>query len=79
MFTAILDTGLERAETSGLDIGAPVGTPVKAPAPGIVVFAGVHAEYGQTLIVDHGHDTKSIYGHLSKLTVALNEKVQRLA
>jgi murein DD-endopeptidase MepM/ murein hydrolase activator NlpD len=62
---------------SGLDIGAPVGTPVKAPAPGIVVFAGVHAEYGQTLIVDHGNDTKSIYGHLSRLNVAVNEKVQR--
>ena len=62
---------------SGLDIGAPVGTPVKAPAPGVVVFAGVQAEYGQTLIVDHGHDTKSIYGHLSRLAVAVNEKVQR--
>jgi murein DD-endopeptidase MepM/ murein hydrolase activator NlpD len=62
---------------SGLDIGAPVGTQVKAPAPGTVVFAGVHAEYGQTLIVDHGNETKSLYGHLSKLTVAVNQKVQR--
>jgi murein DD-endopeptidase MepM/ murein hydrolase activator NlpD len=62
---------------SGLDIGAPVGTPVRAPAPGIVVFAGVHAEYGQTLIVDHGNDTKSIYGHLSRLHVAVNQKVER--
>jgi murein DD-endopeptidase MepM/ murein hydrolase activator NlpD len=62
---------------SGLDIGAPVGTPVRAPAPGTVVFAGVHAEYGQTLIVDHGNETKSIYGHLSRLTVAVNQKVER--
>ena len=62
---------------SGLDIGAPVGTPVRAPAPGTVVFAGVHAEYGQTLIVDHGNDTKSIYGHLSRLHVAVNQKVER--
>ena len=62
---------------SGLDIGAPVGTPVRAPAPGIVVFAGVHPEYGQTLIVDHGNDTKSIYGHLSRLHVAVNQKVER--
>jgi murein DD-endopeptidase MepM/ murein hydrolase activator NlpD len=62
---------------SGLDIGAPVGTPVKAPAPGTVVFAGVHAEYGQTLIVDHGNETKSIYGHLSRLNVAVNQKVER--
>jgi murein DD-endopeptidase MepM/ murein hydrolase activator NlpD len=62
---------------SGLDIGAPVGTPVRAPAPGTVVFAGVHAEYGQTLIVDHGNDTKSIYGHLSKVYVVENQKVER--
>ena len=62
---------------SGLDIGAPIGTPVKAPAPGTVVFAGVHAEYGQTLIVEHGHETKSLYGHLSRLNVAVNQKVQR--
>jgi murein DD-endopeptidase MepM/ murein hydrolase activator NlpD len=62
---------------SGLDIGAPVGTPVKAPAPGTVVFAGVHAEYGQTLIVDHGNDTKSLYGHLSRIGVAVNQKIER--
>jgi murein DD-endopeptidase MepM/ murein hydrolase activator NlpD len=62
---------------SGLDIGAPVGTPVKAPAPGTVVFAGVNPEYGQMLIIEHGNETKSIYGHLSRLRVTVNEKVQR--
>ena len=62
---------------SGLDIGAPIGTQVKSPAPGTVVFAGVHQEYGQTLIIDHGNETKSLYGHLSKLGVAVNEKVHR--
>ena len=62
---------------SGLDIGAPVGTQVKAPAPGTVVFAGPHPEYGQALIVDHGNETKSLYGHLSRLTVTVNQTVQR--
>ena len=62
---------------SGLDIGAPIGTLVRAPAPGTVVFAGVHAEYGRTLIVEHGHETKSLYGHLSRLNVAVNQKVRR--
>src|SRR5947208_1266758 len=61
---------------SGLDIGAPVGTPVKSPAPGTVVFAGVNAEYGQALMIDHGNETKSLYGHLSRLSVAVNENVQ---
>jgi murein DD-endopeptidase MepM/ murein hydrolase activator NlpD len=62
---------------SGLDIGARVGTPVKSPAPGTVVFAGMNSEYGQTLIIDHGNEMKSLYGHLSKLSVTVNQKVQR--
>ena len=62
---------------SGIDIGASVGTPVRAPAPGVVVFAGQHPEYGITLIIDHGNDTRSLYGHLSKLNVTVNQPVRR--
>jgi len=61
----------------GIDIGAPVGTPVKAPAPGVVVFAGRQADFGMTVIIDHGHDTRSLYGHLSKLAVSADRPVQR--
>jgi len=62
---------------SGLDIGAAVGTPVHAPAPGTVVFAGRLPEYGIALILEHGNDTKSLYGHLSRLHVVLDQKVER--
>ncbi|MGH7533977.1 MAG: M23 family metallopeptidase, partial [Gemmatimonadales bacterium] len=62
---------------SGVDIGAPIGTSVRAPAPGVVVFAGRHAEYGITLVIDHGNDTRSLYGHLSKLNMALDQEVKR--
>ncbi len=62
---------------SGLDIGAPRGTPVTAPAPGTVVFSGWQAEYGNTLIIDHGNDIKTLYGHLAKLGVAADQQVQR--
>ena len=62
---------------SGLDIGATRGTAVFAPAPGTVVFAGQHAEYGVTLVIDHGNDIKTLYGHLTKVTVAQDQKVQR--
>jgi murein DD-endopeptidase MepM/ murein hydrolase activator NlpD len=62
---------------SGIDIGASIGTPVKAPAPGVVIFAGPHPEYGITLIIDHGNDTKSLYGHLSRLNAAMDQAVQR--
>jgi murein DD-endopeptidase MepM/ murein hydrolase activator NlpD len=61
----------------GIDIGAPIGTEVKAPAPGVVTFAGRHPEYGITIVIDHGSETKSLYGHLSKLHVAAEQTVQR--
>lgn len=62
---------------SGIDIGAPVGTPVRAPAPGVVAFAGRHPEYGVALVIDHGNDTRSVYGHLSQLRVVASQTVQR--
>lgn len=61
----------------GLDIGAPRGTAVMAPAPGTVVLAGSHPEYGVTLVIDHGNDIKTLYGHLTKATVAQGQQVQR--
>jgi Peptidase family M23 len=61
----------------GIDIGAERGTPVHAPAAGTVTFAGAHAEYGLSVTLDHGEDLRTIYGHLSKITVAVGEKVQR--
>lgn len=62
---------------SGLDIGAVRGTPVVAPAPGIVAYAGQHAEYGVTLIIDHGNDIKTLYGHLTRVGVQAEEQVER--
>jgi murein DD-endopeptidase MepM/ murein hydrolase activator NlpD len=62
---------------SGMDIGAPVGTAVHAPAPGRVVFAGRHPEYGIAVIIEHGGDTKSLYGHLSRLDVRVDQNVER--
>jgi murein DD-endopeptidase MepM/ murein hydrolase activator NlpD len=62
---------------SGIDIGARVGTPVKAPAPGVVIFAGQQADYGVTLVIDHGNNTRSLYGHLSRLAVAAGQPVKR--
>lgn len=61
----------------GIDIGAERGTPVNAPAAGTVTFAGSHAEYGLTVMVEHGEDIRSIYGHLSKTSVTPGQKVAR--
>ncbi len=62
---------------SGIDISASRGTPVKAPAPGAVVFAGRQAEYGLAVILDHGHDIKTLYGHLDKILVTPGQQVER--
>jgi uncharacterized coiled-coil protein SlyX len=62
---------------SGIDIRAQQGTPIRAPAGGIVTIAGPYQEYGITVILDHGQDIKSVYGHLSKTNVKSGERVER--
>ena len=62
---------------SGIDIAAERGTPVLAPAAGTVAFAGSHAEYGLTVMLDHGEDLRTIYGHLSRIGVVLGQKIER--
>ena len=41
------------------------------------MFAGSQAEYGNTVIPDHGNDIKSLYGHLQKIHVAQGQRVER--
>lgn len=62
---------------SGLDIKAQIGTPVHAPAAGTVVIAGPAHEYGNAVMLDHGQDIKTLYGHLSKVSVRPGQKVER--
>lgn len=61
----------------GLDIANRPGTPIQAPANGIVVFAGQKPGYGRTVILDHGYGLETWYGHTSKITVGLNQKIRR--
>lgn len=62
---------------SGIDIAAERGTPVYAPAAGVVTFAGPHSEYGLAVMIEHGQDLRTIYGHLSKISVAVGQTVAR--
>ncbi len=62
---------------SGIDINAQPRTPIRAPAGGTVTFAGGQQEYGNTIILDHGQDVRSIYGHLSQVAVKHGERVER--
>lgn len=62
----------------GSDLAAPTGTPVRAPAGGIVSFAetGLHFE-GSLILIDHGQGLISMYLHLSKVLVAKGQSVTR--
>jgi murein DD-endopeptidase MepM/ murein hydrolase activator NlpD len=62
----------------GSDLAAPIGTPVMAPADGVVSFAetGLHYE-GALILIDHGQGLISAYLHLSKVGVAAGQAVRR--
>ena len=62
---------------SGLDVGAPTGTPIAATSGGEVIFSGVRGGYGNAVIIDHGGGITSLYGHMSKLGVSKGETVDR--
>jgi len=61
----------------GLDFAAAPGTPVKAPAPGTVRFAGAAAGYGTSVLLEHGHGVESRYGHLQTVAVSQGQRVER--
>lgn len=66
------------AAHSGMDIAAPQGAPVKAPAAGVVTFAdpGLYLT-GGTLLLDHGHGISSNLLHLSRLDVKVGDRVEQ--
>lgn len=61
----------------GKDIAAPAGTPVVATGSGRVIFAGVQGSYGRLVILDHGNNLTTRYGHLSKINVTANQTIER--
>ena len=67
----------EGAFHSGLDIDAPIGTPVRATADGDVTGANYGAGYGKQVAIDHGHGVVTIYGHLSAVAALAGQHVTR--
>jgi len=70
--------GEPRRPHYGVDLAAPVGTPVRAPAGGLVVFAetGLHFE-GGLILIDHGQGLITAYLHLSKILVSAGAKLNQ--
>jgi len=61
----------------GLDIAAQTGTPIVAPADGVVIKAGFGTGYGNMVEISHGYGIKTIYGHNSRLNVKPGQRVKR--
>ncbi len=51
---------------TGIDFGAPRGTPIKAAGDGVVVHAGWRGSYGRTVVVKHAKKYSTLYAHMSK-------------
>ncbi len=71
------NTGIAGASTNhqGLDLRAPVGTPVSTVLPGVVIEAGYEGKSGHRVVVDHGHGRRSYYLHLSAIDVKKGQRV----
>ena len=67
----------EGAFHSGIDIDAPYGSPVRAAADGEVTGASMGAGYGRQIVLNHGHDVLTVYGHLSAMAVLPGQHVTR--
>jgi murein DD-endopeptidase MepM/ murein hydrolase activator NlpD len=66
-----------RQPHSGLDIAAPEGAPVLAPAAGTIIDTGNYFFNGNTVFIDHGQGLVSMYNHLSRISVKKGTRVAR--
>lgn len=70
--------GRPRAPHYGLDIAAPTGTPIVAPAAGIITFADADLFLtGGTVLLDHGHGLSSSFLHMSAIDVEVGQSVDQ--
>jgi murein DD-endopeptidase MepM/ murein hydrolase activator NlpD len=61
----------------GIDVTAPTGTPIEAPAAGRITFAGTKTGYGKTVIIQHGFGVETRFAHASKLLAQKGQRVKR--
>ncbi len=67
----------EGAFHKGVDISVPYGTPIAAPADGVISFADFSSGYGRLVTIEHGHGINTRYGHLSAFAVTNGQHVTR--
>ena len=60
---------------NGIDIAAPIGTPIRAPLPGEVIASGPASGFGMWVRVRHDDGTVTTYGHVNRSFVRVGEQV----
>lgn len=66
-----------RKRHSGLDVSAPIGTPIVAAGDGHVIFAAYNKAYGNLMVIDHGYGLTTKYAHCSKFIAQPGDRVKR--
>ncbi|PEQ12396.1 hypothetical protein B2G71_12275 [Novosphingobium sp. PC22D] len=61
----------------GIDLGAPIGTPIYATADGVISKASWFGGYGLFISIEHGGELQTRYGHMSRLNVAEGQRVRK--
>jgi murein DD-endopeptidase MepM/ murein hydrolase activator NlpD len=59
----------------GVDIGVGMGTPIRAAAAGTIIYCGWESGYGNLVVIDHGGNLATAYGHQSSIAVACGQQV----
>jgi murein DD-endopeptidase MepM/ murein hydrolase activator NlpD len=60
---------------SGIDVAAPIGTPVYTPEAGVVLMAGTASGFGYAVAIQHGDGTITLYGHVNQYFVSAGQVV----
>ena len=61
---------------TGVDFGAPYGAEMAAADDGTVIYTGWYGAYGKVVIIDHGSNISTMYGHMSSISVSEGQNVK---